>query len=76
MAQAILLGPWISMLGGKKMGSLAAHPNQTDLAFIKEIIEAGKVKPVIDKRFPLAQTAAAIRYLEEGHAAGKIVVTM
>jgi NADPH:quinone reductase-like Zn-dependent oxidoreductase len=73
--QAILLGPWISMTGRKKMGSLTAKPNQKDLVFMKELLEAGKVVPVIDRRYPLREVAEALRYLEEGHAKGKVVIT-
>jgi hypothetical protein len=43
----MLLGPWISMTGSKKMGGLSARPNQKDLVFMKELLEAGKVVPVI-----------------------------
>lgn len=76
MAQAIFLGPFISMTSGKKMGNLMAKANQKDLVFIKELLETGKIKPVIDKRYTLSQVPDALRYLEEGHAIGKIVVTM
>ena len=74
--QAILLGPWISMTGSKKMGSLTAKPNQKDLVFMKELLKAGKVVPVIERRYPLRETAEALRYLEEGHAKGKVVITV
>lgn len=74
--QAMLLGPWMSMTGSQKMGNGGAGPNQKDLAFMKELLEAGKVKPVIDRRYPLSETAEAIRYLEEGHAQGKVVITV
>jgi NADPH:quinone reductase-like Zn-dependent oxidoreductase len=72
--QAILLGPWISMAGSKKMGALSARPNQKDLVFMKELLEAGKVVPVIDRCYPLSEVADALRYLEEGHARGKVVI--
>ncbi|MCD4814634.1 NAD(P)-dependent alcohol dehydrogenase [bacterium] len=74
--QAMLLGPWVSMTGSKKMGSLATKSNKKDLIFIKELLEAGKVKPVIDKQYPLSEVAQALRYLEEGHAQGKVVITL
>ena len=76
MFQAMLLGPWISMTGSKKMGSMMAKPNQKDLVFMKELLEAGKVIPVIDRRYPLSEVAEALRYLEEGHARGKVVITL
>ena len=74
--QPMLLGPWFSMTKGKKMGSLAMKPNQKDLVFMKELIEAGQVKPVIDRSYPLGETAAALRYYGEGHARGKVVITV
>jgi NADPH:quinone reductase-like Zn-dependent oxidoreductase len=74
--QAMLWGPWISMTGTKKMGNMMAKSNQKDLLLIKELIEAGKVKPVIDRHFPLSDVARAIGYLEEGHAKGKVVITV
>src|SRR6266849_1215419 len=76
MFQGMLLGPLISRTGRQKMGNSAHKPNQKDLIFMKELIEARKVKPVIDRRFPLGETAEAIRYLEEGHARGKVVITL
>ena len=76
MFQAMLLGPWISMTGSKKMGSVSSKPNKKDLVFMKELLEAGKIAPVIDRRYPLGEVAEAIRYLEEGHAKGKLVITM
>jgi NADPH:quinone reductase-like Zn-dependent oxidoreductase len=74
--QAMLLGPWISMTGRKKMGNLLAKPNQKDLVFVKELLEAGKVVPVIERRYPLREGAEAFRYLGEGHARGKVVITV
>ena len=76
MFQAILLGPLIAMTGSKKMGFLQYKPNEKDLVFIKELLEAGKVVPVIDRRYPLSEVAEAIRYLEERHAQGKVVITV
>ena len=77
MVQAMLLGPVMSMTGRQKMGSLGvAKPSQKDLVFIKELLEAGKVVPVIDRRYTLGETAEALRYLEEGHAKGKVVITL
>jgi NADPH:quinone reductase-like Zn-dependent oxidoreductase len=74
--QAMLLGPLISRTGRQKMGNSSHKPNQKDLLFMKELIEAGKVTPIIDRRYPLSETAEAIRYLEAGHAQGKVVITI
>lgn len=76
MFQAILLGPLLSMTESKKMRALSAESNIDDLAYVKELIEAGKVKSVIDRCYPLHEVPEAIQYLEEGHARGKIVITI
>jgi len=72
--QAMLLAPWYSISGGKKMGGITAHANQKDLVFIKELMEAGKVVPMIDRVYPLAEVPDALRYLLAGHARGKVVI--
>jgi NADPH:quinone reductase-like Zn-dependent oxidoreductase len=74
--QAMLLGPWISMYGSKKLGNSAMKPNQSDLVILKDFVEAGKLKPVIDRRYTLSQVPDAIRYLEQEHARGKVVITV
>jgi NADPH:quinone reductase-like Zn-dependent oxidoreductase len=82
--QAMFLGPLISMTvslssskARKKMCILPVIPSTTkDLIFIKELIEAGKVKPVIDRRYPLSEVPQALRYYEERHARGKVVITV
>ena len=76
MFQAMLLGPLHSKTGGKKMGNVLAKPNTEDLALIAELLAAGKVVPVIDRSYPLGEVAEAIRYLEKGHARGKVVITV
>ncbi len=77
LLQALLLGPLISRAGRQKMGFMGiAKINQKDLVYVKELIEAGKVVPVIETRYPLRETAEALRYLEEGHARGKVVITV
>ena len=58
------------------MRGVMAKPNKKDLVFLKELLEAGKIKPVMDRRYPLSEVADAIRYLEEGHALGKVVIIM
>ena len=76
LLQVMLLGPVISRAGGQKMRALMTKPTQKDLLVIKELLEAGKVIPVIDRCYPLPETAEALRYLEEGHARGKVVITI
>jgi NADPH:quinone reductase-like Zn-dependent oxidoreductase len=73
--QVLLLGPWFS-LTGNKMGFMMARMNGKDLVFLKELLEAGKIVPVIDRRYPLSEVADALRYLEEGHARGKVIITV
>ena len=73
----MFLGLLISMTGSKKMGIVMWKPNKKeDLVFLKELFEAGKVVPVIDRRYPLSEVPEAFRYLEEGHARGKVVITV
>ena len=75
--QAMFPGPLISMTGSKKMHGLMYKPNKKeDVDFMKELLEAGKVKPVIDRRYPLSEVAEAFRYLGEGHFRGKVVITV
>ncbi|GIK65596.1 MAG: NADPH:quinone reductase [Chloroflexota bacterium] len=74
--QAMLLGSLVSKFGPKKMYGVLARPDPNDLAYMKDLIEAGKVTPVIDRCYPLAETAEAIRYVDAGHARGKVVITM
>ncbi|MCP4151208.1 MAG: NAD(P)-dependent alcohol dehydrogenase [bacterium] len=76
MMQGNILGPMMSKAGGKKLGAFEAKPKQKDLDYIKVLIETGKVVPVIDKLYSLSEVAEAIRYLEDGHAKGKIVITV
>lgn len=74
--QAMLLGPLRSRREGQKMGNLLAQPDQKDLMFMKELLEARKVVPVIDRCYPLSETADALRYVGEGHSRGKVVISM
>ncbi len=73
--QVMFLGPLISMTTSKKM-SILMHKANKDLAFMKELFEAGKVVPVIDKRYPLSEVPEALRYFGKGHARGKVVITV
>ena len=78
LLQGTFLGPLISMSGSKKMGMMWWWKpfKQEDVAFLKELIESGRVAPVIDRRYTLGEVPEALRYLEEGHARGKIVITV
>jgi NADPH:quinone reductase-like Zn-dependent oxidoreductase len=69
------LGAWVSKTGSQKIGLMeTAHSNKQDLDILKELLETEKVIPVIDRTYPLSETAEAIRYLETGHARGKVIV--
>jgi NADPH:quinone reductase-like Zn-dependent oxidoreductase len=70
--KALLLSPFIS----QKMGMLMAELNKKDLTTLADLMQSGKVTPVIDRTYPLSQIAEAIRYLEQGHARGKVVITV
>lgn len=74
--QAMVLGPWISMTSSKKMGSMLQRPNQKDLIYMKELLEASKVQPIIDRCYKLSEVPEALKYFEEGHAQGKVVITV
>jgi NADPH:quinone reductase-like Zn-dependent oxidoreductase len=64
----------VSLRGGKDVAKVEAHVATSDLEFLSDLITAGKVRPQIDRRFPFAEVPAAIAYLEQGHAKGKVVV--
>lgn len=70
--KALVLSPFV----GQKMASFTVKPNKEDLQFLKQLLEAGKLTPVIDRTYPLGETPEAIRYLEEGHAKGKIAISV
>jgi NADPH:quinone reductase-like Zn-dependent oxidoreductase len=73
----MILEPLFSRKGGKKvMGMGIAKVNKEDLVFIAKLLETGKIVPVIDRTYPLRESAEAIRYLETGHARGKVIVTV
>ncbi len=75
--QAMLLGPLIGMFGSKKMGYIGmTKANKEDVATAKELLETGKIVPVIDKRFPLSEAAEAFRRYESGQVKGRDVVTV
>jgi len=66
-----------AIFGGKKVGLMgSAKPNKKDLVFIRSLLEEGKIKPVIDRQYKLSEVPEAIRYVEKGHAIGKVVITV
>ncbi len=75
--ESMLKGPLMSKKGGKQLTALGpVKQSQEDLVVLKEILEAGKFIPFIDRRYPLNETAEAFRYFGEGHAKGKVVITV
>ena len=74
MRDAMLLGPFLSLSSGKKFGNMLQRANQSDLHFLKNLIEQNKLKPLIDKEFLISEAAEAYRYLQEGHAQGKVII--
>ncbi len=74
--QAMLLGPFLSRMGSIQVRFFIANINKKDLVLLKDMLETGKVVPIIDKRYPLSGVAEALRYREEGHARGKVVITL
>lgn len=74
--EAVLLGPFHKMGSGKSFGIVSPQPSVEDLACTSQMIEQKQVRPVIDRTYPLEQVADAIRYIEQEHARGKVVITM
>jgi NADPH:quinone reductase-like Zn-dependent oxidoreductase len=70
----LFLGPWMSITGSNKIGTFMTVTKKEDLISIKELLEASKIVPVIDKCYPLSEVPEAILYLNEGHARGNIVI--
>jgi NADPH:quinone reductase-like Zn-dependent oxidoreductase len=60
---------------GQKLRTFISKENHEDMLILKEFIEAGKVTPVIDRTYPLSEVPQAIRYVQEGHGRGKVVIT-
>lgn len=71
-----LRAPLLSPFVGQKLKAMSSSENQADLNVLKDMIEAGQITPAIDRTFPLPEAAAAIQYLEEGSARGKVVITV
>jgi NADPH:quinone reductase-like Zn-dependent oxidoreductase len=74
--QAALLGPPLSLIGSKKTRFFIGNINQKDLGVLRDLLATRRVAPVIDRRYPLSEAAEALRYLEQRHARGKVVLTV
>lgn len=74
--QSLIFNPIIAKMNGRRVVSFIANLNQADLIFMKELLEAGKVVPVIERKYSLTETPQAIRYVEGGHTRGKVVITI
>jgi NADPH:quinone reductase-like Zn-dependent oxidoreductase len=75
-ADRLLRAPMLSPLVSQKLGTLTTSENAQDLMVLRDFLEAGKIAPAIDRTYPLSDVRAAIRYLQEGHARGKVVITV
>jgi NADPH:quinone reductase-like Zn-dependent oxidoreductase len=67
---------WMSLTGGKRMVSMITRPNQADLGIVRDLLESGKIRSVIDRRYPLSGAADAVQYVGEKHSRGKVVLTI
>lgn len=74
--RSLIFNPLIGKMKGRKVVSFMADLKKSDLTFLKELLEAGKIVPVIDRKYSLSETPQAIRYVEEGHARGKVIINV
>ncbi len=74
--QLLFMWPWHAMTGSKKLLILAHRPDTQDLEYLRQLVEDGKIKPIIDRCYTLAETAKTIAYLGHGHTKGKVVITV
>jgi NADPH:quinone reductase-like Zn-dependent oxidoreductase len=74
--QAMTLGPLLSLISGRRMGNVMAVPKGPDILFLRELLETGRIVPVIDRTYPLAAVPDALRYMEQEHARGKLMVAV
>jgi NADPH:quinone reductase-like Zn-dependent oxidoreductase len=74
--QVMLFGAWISRIGGRKVQCLVSKPNQADLVILRDLLEAGKIVPFIDRCFNLSEVPAAINYLEQRQVLGKVAISI
>ncbi len=76
MTQSLLLGPLMSTSNGRKLTKVLKKANQEDLLFVRDLMEAGKIRPMIDDCYPLSETTDAFEYFGKGHTRGKVVITV
>jgi len=74
--ECMFLGPYLSLVSKKRIANLIVKRDQTDLTLLRNLIESGKIVPVIDKIYKLSEVTEAIKYYEKGHSKGKIVITI
>lgn len=74
--QSLIVNPLIARMKRRKVVSFIANVNRADLTFLKDLLEAGKLVPVIDRKYALSETPQAISYVEKGHTRGKVVITL
>ncbi len=76
MAESMFLGSLLTEKNGRKMTSVLEKANHEDLLVLKDLMEGGKIKPIIDGSYPLSETVEAFRYFAKGHTHGKVVITI
>ncbi|WP_110113055.1 NAD(P)-dependent alcohol dehydrogenase [Bacillus sp. CGMCC 1.16541] len=76
IAEALMLGPFMSWFSKKKLKHVIQKPNQTDLLFLADLLESGEINAIIDRTFLLDEVPKAFSYFEEGHTKGKVVITI
>jgi NADPH:quinone reductase-like Zn-dependent oxidoreductase len=77
LAEAAVLGPFVSRAGGQRLAYMGlAKINQADLLYLSHLLETGVITPLIERKYPLSDTAQALRHIGQGHACGKIVITL
>ncbi|MBM7703535.1 NAD(P)-dependent alcohol dehydrogenase [Metabacillus iocasae] len=76
IAEAMMLGPWMSLFSQKKLKHVLQKPNQKDLLVLKDLLQAGEIRSVIDCTFSFSEVPNAFAYFEQGHATGKVVITI
>jgi len=76
LLQSFLFGPFVRLSSGKKIAKLIATPKTEDLSYVKSLLERGAITPVIDRRYGLSEVTDAIRYIENEHARGKVVISV